>query len=124
MLEDVPRIALEEFEIIPSLIDGCLVLQLIGTGDIVAVEPLRDTLTRVRDKMLEKEISSVEFDIRRLMLLNSSCLKQFASFLVVLSSQKMKCSVHFIVDSKLAWQTRSLFALERIAADIVRVVPR
>jgi hypothetical protein len=124
MLGDIPRVTLEEFAIIPSLIDGCLVLQLVGTGDIVAVEPLRDCLTWVRDKILEKEISSVEFDIRRLMLLNSSCLKQFASFLGVLSSQGVKCSVHFIVDSKLAWQSRSLFALERLAGDIVRVVPR
>lgn len=124
MLDSIPRVALDEFGIVPSLIDGCLVLQLTGTGDIVAVEPLRDCLTSIREKIHQNEISSVEFDIRRLLLLNSSCLKQFASFLVDLSTRKTRCQVRFIVDSKLAWQARSLFALERLAGDMVRVVPR
>ncbi len=124
MLRDIPKVTLEDFGIIPSLIDGCLVLQLTGTGDIVALEPLRDCLARVQQKVQLKEISSLEVDIRRLRLLNSSCLKLFASFLLELMSTKANCPIHFIVDSKLAWQTRSLFALERLAEDIVSVVPR
>jgi hypothetical protein len=124
MLGDIPKVTLEEFGIVPSLVDGCLVLQLTGTGDIVAVEPLRNCLGSVQGKVQLKEISSVEFDIRRLLLLNSSCLKLFASFLLELMSMKANCPIHFIVDSKSAWQARSLFALERLAGDIVRIVPR
>jgi hypothetical protein len=124
MLMDIPRVTLDEFEIVPTLTNDCLVLQLSGTGDVVAVAPLRDCLQRVGNKIRAKQLFTVEVDIRHLVLLNSSCLKQFASFLLELSTTKTPCSVCFVVDAKLAWQSRSLFALERLAGDIVCVASR
>jgi hypothetical protein len=124
MLRDIHSVTLQEFGIAPSLIEGCVVLRLTGTGDIAAIVPLRDCLTAVQRNIAQHEITGVEFDIRELRLLNSSCLKLFASFLVDLMSSKVTCPIRFVVDSKSAWQARSLFALQRLAKSIVDIVPR
>jgi hypothetical protein len=44
--------------------------------------------------------------------------------LLDLLKARVSCEVRFVVDSELAWQARSLFALERLAGSLVRIVPR
>lgn len=124
MLDDIQAVKLEEFAISPSIVEGCIVLQLHGIGDTFASEPLRNCLTAIEGRALRGELAGIEFDIRGLQLLNSTCLKVFASFLLALLSGKRNCPIRFIVDSKSPWQARSLFALERLASSIVSIVPR
>lgn len=124
MVPEVQPVTLEEFRITPSFADGSLVLHFSGIGDITAANPLAECLTAVRDGIVSGDITSVEFDIRRLELLNSSCLKAFATFVIELVSRKSSCPVRFIVGAKIPWQARSLFALERLARSFVTIVPR
>lgn len=124
MAREVQPVVLEEFRIAPSFAEGSLVLRLSGIGDITAAKPLAECLTAVRDGILAGEITTVEFDIRLLELLNSSCLKAFATFVIELVSRKSSCPVRFIVGAKVPWQSRSLFALERLARSFVTIVPR
>lgn len=124
MLEELQAVTLEDFRITPSIVDGCIVVCLQGTGDSLASDALRICLTEVENNAMKGEVTAVEFDIRGLQLLNSTCLKVFASFLLALVSGKRDCPIRFIVDSKSPWQARSLFALERMASNMVSVVPR
>jgi hypothetical protein len=124
MIQNIHPVTLEEFGIAPSLVDSRLVLRLTGIGDTMAVTPLRDCLYAIKRGIAGSEVVAVEFDIRGMQLLNSSCLKVFATFLIELLGNKSTCPIRFIVDSKLPWQARSLFALERLASSLVRIVVR
>jgi hypothetical protein len=124
MPDNLSRVKTEDFTLEPSLVDGYLVLSLAGLGDMLAVGSLRECLDVVKCEVLDGAVTTVEFDIRRLMLLNSSCLKVLVTFLVDVMSAKSKCPIRFIVDAKSAWQARSLFALERLGGTQVTVVPR
>ena len=63
----------------------------------------------------------VEFDVRALYFLNSSCLKAFISFICGLAGQGLKCKVQFVTDARLGWQRRSLTALERMSPELVSI---
>ncbi|HMA91133.1 MAG TPA: hypothetical protein VKP30_00540 [Polyangiaceae bacterium] len=121
---DILAVTLDDFKITTSLTRQDLVVRMSGMGDIVAVKPLERCLNGVLEGIFSEEIGSVEFDIRRLELLNSSCLKSFASFILQLVSKKSSCPIRFIVDARLPWQARCLFALERLAHSRVTIVPR
>lgn len=117
----VKKVALESFAIEPSETAGGLVLKLSGTGDMVAVEPLRACLDQVREDMIRLKLKHLEIDIRALYLLNSSCIKGLVRFLYILQTDGPKISVGFSVDKNLSWQARALSPLTRMAPDIVRV---
>ena len=125
MIRDVQRVTLEDFGIDPSdSDDGWLVLQLTGTGDAAAVATLNECLAAVELNVAANEVTTLELDIRKLQLLNSSCLKTFASFILRLIASKADCPIRFVVDARQPWQARSLFALERLAGDRVNIVAR
>ena len=117
--------ALDEsnLEIEPSLASNGLTLRLRGSCDAFAVTPLGSYLSRVFDEMERIGCTQVTFDIRGLCLLNSSCLKQFITFLHKLRSLEAdkRYVVEFLVDAKLHWQSRALAAFIRMWPDIVRV---
>lgn len=124
MVWEIQPVDLEEFHISSSFADGDVVLRFSGVGDVTAAKPLAECLTTIRNGIVTKEVVSVEFDIRRLELLNSSCLKAFATFIIELVSRKSNTPIRFIVGAKLPWQSRCLFALERLAHSLVTIVPR
>ena len=108
----------------PSLESEALVLKLHGSCDAFAVTPLGSYLGCVFAEMDRLASTQVTFDIRGLCLLNSSCLKQFITFLHKLRSLEGGSSyaVTFLVDPKRGWQTRALAAFVRMWPDIVSVV--
>lgn len=117
----VKKIALESFAIEPSEIAGGLSVRLSGTGDTVAVEPLRDCLEQIRADMIRLKLKHLEIDIRSLYLLNSSCIKSLVRFLYILQTDGPNISVGFSVDKNLSWQARALSPLTRMAPDIVKI---
>jgi len=113
----------DNLEIEPSLGSSGFTLKLRGACDAFAVTPLGSYLTRVYAEMERQGTTQVTIDIRGLSLLNSSCLKQFITFLHKLRSQETgrQYVVDFHVDAKLHWQSRALAAFVRMCPDIVRV---
>lgn len=113
----------DNLEIEPSLGPNGFTLKLHGACDAFAVTPLGGYLTRVFAEMERQGVSGVTFDIHGLSLVNSSCLKQFITFLHKLRSLEAdeKYTVEFLVDAKLHWQSRALAAFVRMWPDMVRV---
>ena len=118
--------ALDEsnLEIEPSFASNGLTLRLRGSCDAFAVTPLGSYLSRVFAEMERIGCTHVTFDVRGLCLLNSSCLKQFVTFLHRLRSldTDTRYAVDFVVDVKLGWQSRALAAFVRMCPDIVSVI--
>ncbi|WP_437964230.1 hypothetical protein WMF04_31520 [Sorangium sp. So ce260] len=117
----VEPVVTDSFGIEPSLRDDTLSIKLSGTGDMAAAPPLGICLKALHAEVLRLSINVVEFDVRALYFLNSSCLKGFISFICGLGGQGMKSKVVFITDARLGWQRRSLAALERMSPDLVSI---
>ncbi|KYF71787.1 hypothetical protein BE11_33130 [Sorangium cellulosum] len=117
----VERVVTESFGIEPALRDDSLGVKLTGTGDMTAVAPLGLFLKDLQAEAARLRVSAVEFDVRALYFLNSSCLKAFISFICGLPGLGLRCKVQFVTDARLGWQRRSLAALERMSPDLVSI---
>ncbi|MGK3987338.1 hypothetical protein WME99_30125 [Sorangium sp. So ce136] len=118
----VEPVVTDSFGIEPALRDDTLGVKLTGTGDMAAVAPLDMFLKDVQSEALRLRVGAVEFDVRALYFLNSSCLKAFISFISRLGTQGLKCKIQFLTDARLGWQRRSLTALERMSPELVSIV--
>ncbi|WP_437730453.1 hypothetical protein [Sorangium sp. So ce1335] len=117
----VEPVVTDSFGIEPALRDDTLSIKLSGTGDMAAAPSLGICLKALQAEVMRLSINLVEFDVRALYFLNSSCLKAFISFIFAVAGQGMKCKVQFITDARLGWQRRSLTALERMSPDSVSI---
>ena len=117
----VKKVALQSFGIDVSETPTGVSLKLSGTGDMVAVEPLRLCLHQVRAEMIRLILHHLEIDISTLYFLNSSCIKGLVRFLYILQTDGPKISVEFSVDNNLSWQTRALSPLQRMAPELVKI---
>lgn len=120
-MSPVKKIILDSFSAEATEVEAGLSLRLSGTGDMVAVEPLRECLDQVRQDMLRANHKELEIDIRSLYLLNSSCIKCLVRFLYLIQTDGPKISVAFSVDKNLSWQARALTPLVRMAPHVVRI---
>ncbi|WP_437827042.1 hypothetical protein [Sorangium sp. So ce1153] len=118
----VEPVVTDSFGIEPALRDDTLGVKLTGTGDMAAVAPLDMFLKDIQSEATRLRVSAVEFDVRALYFLNSSCLKAFISFISRLGAQGLRCKIQFLTDARLGWQRRSLTALERMSPDLVSIV--
>ncbi|MGK3961017.1 hypothetical protein WMF38_49200 [Sorangium sp. So ce118] len=117
----VEPIVTDSFGIEPALRDDTLSVKLTGTGDMAAVAPLDMFLKDMQSEALRLRVSAVEFDVRALYFLNSSCLKAFISFISRVGSQGLRCKIQFLTDARLGWQRRSLTALERMSPELISI---
>ncbi|XXY51730.1 hypothetical protein WME91_11360 [Sorangium sp. So ce269] len=117
----VEPVVTDSFGIEPALRDDTLSVKLTGTGDMAAVAPLDMFLKDMQSEALRLRVSAVEFDVRALYFLNSSCLKAFISFISRLGSQGLRCKIQFLTDARLGWQRRSLTALERMSPELISI---
>ncbi|WP_437585848.1 hypothetical protein [Sorangium sp. So ce1000] len=117
----VEPVVTDSFGIEPTLREDTLSVKLTGTGDMAAVAPLGFLLKDLHAEAARLRVSAIEFDVRALYFLNSSCLKAFISFIAGLASQGPKCKVEFITDARLGWQRRSLIAIERMSPELVSI---
>ncbi|AUX44898.1 hypothetical protein SOCE26_063680 [Sorangium cellulosum] len=111
----------DSFGIEPDLRDDTLAVKLSGTGDMAAAGPLNSYFKVLHTEVIRLSINAVEFDVRSLYFLNSSCLKAFISFICGLANPGLKCKILFITDARLGWQRRSLTALERMSPELVSI---
>ncbi|WP_437730455.1 hypothetical protein [Sorangium sp. So ce1335] len=117
----VEPVVTESFGIEPALREDTLSVRLTGTGDMAAAAPLGSILKDLQWEAVRLRVSAVEFDVRALYFLNSSCLKAFISFICGLAGHGLRCKVQFVTDARLGWQRRSLTALERMSPELVSI---
>ncbi|XXX72910.1 hypothetical protein WMF30_35210 [Sorangium sp. So ce134] len=117
----VEPVTTDSFGIEPSLRGETLSVKLSGTGDMAAAPPLGICLKALQAEVVRLSIPTVEFDVRALYFLNSSCLKSFISFICGLAGQGVKSKVVFVTDARLGWQRRSLAAIERMSPELVSI---
>lgn len=117
----VTQINTEGFKITPSAAEQTLTLLLEGSGDMAAVQPLKEALVQVRRAMRLEGHRSLAIDLRGLYLLNSSCIKALVHFVYQLQTEGPSFPIAFIVDKNLSWQPRALAAIGRMAPELVTV---
>ncbi|CAN92481.1 hypothetical protein WME95_12995 [Sorangium sp. So ce327] len=117
----VDRITTDSFGIEPALLGDRLSIKLTGTGDMAAAAPLGAYCKEVQHEVRRLSLAAVEFDIRALYFLNSSCLKAFIAFISGVTGQGPSCKIRFVTDARLGWQRRSLAALERMSPGLVSI---
>lgn len=117
------NIALESFGLEARLAPSGATLRLTGTGDMLAVEPLRKCLAELREELVRQKIPRLEVDMKALYLLNSSCIKAFVSMIYSIQTEGHELAINFIVDKNLSWQARTIAPIVRMAPDVVSVTP-
>jgi hypothetical protein len=117
----VEPVVTESFGIHPDLQGDLVRITLSGTGDMAAAEPLGAYLKAVQEEVSRLSVAIVEFDVRTLYFLNSSCLKAFITFVCNVGIQGLRCKIRFLTDARLGWQRRSLSALQRMSPFVVSI---
>ncbi|WP_437630246.1 hypothetical protein [Sorangium sp. So ce854] len=118
----VEPVVTDSFGIEPVLREDTLAVKLAGTGDMSAAGPLGTFLKDLGAEAARLRVGVVQFDVRNLYFLNSSCLKALISFICGLAGLGLRCKVQFVTDARLGWQRRSLTALERMSPDVVSII--
>jgi len=102
-----------------------LVVRLEGSADVHAKPHLEALLGTVDDSARELAVDEVRVDIRQLAFLNSSCFKDFISWLdrVRDAAPDKQYRVRFLSSVNRHWQKRSLHALSCFAHGLVTIEP-
>ncbi|WP_437736771.1 STAS domain-containing protein [Sorangium sp. So ce1335] len=117
----VEPVVTDGFGIEPALSDGTLVVTLTGTGDMAAAARLKSYVKELEGEVARLSVGSVEFDVRGVRFMSSSCIKAFVGFICGVSGRGPKCRVRFVTDAQLTWQRRSLKPLDRMCPGLVSI---
>jgi hypothetical protein len=104
--------------------DGkAIVLQLKGVSDMTDQPALSQVLQKAHVHATEMKVSEVKVDLRELKFMNSSCLKQFVTWLTQIRTLPVaeRYKVRFTSNPDIRWQRGSLHALSAFAAELVTV---
>ena len=120
-MSQLKNVILDSFGLETRRGDGKVILRLSGTGDMLAVEPLKQCLKALQGEIEDRQVRHLDVDIRSLYLMNSSCIKAFVGMVYALQTSKRDVAIEFIVDKNLSWQSRAVGPLARMAPDLVKV---
>jgi len=100
--------------------DG-LVLELAGTADARAVEPLGRVLAALHRHAIANKSRTVTIDFRHAEFMNSSCFKAFVMWITAVQDEPpdRQYKMTFLSNPQFHWQRRSLHALACFAADLI-----
>lgn len=117
------RVAGSNFNVSGGLDGKTLTLQLSGNADLAALEPLEKVLGRVHDESLKAAVSEVAVDLRQLEFMNSSCFKNFVSWIGKVQELpgEQQYRIRFLSNAEMLWQRRSLHALQCFAVQLITV---
>ncbi|WP_437970423.1 hypothetical protein WMF04_14525 [Sorangium sp. So ce260] len=117
----VDPVVTESFGIEPALRDDTLSVKLTGRGDMAAAAPLSSYVKALQGEVTRLSVSTIEFDVRGLCFMSSSCIKAFISLICGLVGHGLRCRVRFVTDPQLTWQRRSLRPLDRMCPELVSI---
>lgn len=99
-------------------------VQFSGNGDMEAVTPLEYFLSQLHTELVSEKHRTVEVDLTELYFMNSSCLKQFVSWIHKVDTGNKAYRIQFVTNPRLHWQSRSLATLKRLAPTTVTIRER
>ncbi len=113
-----------EFQLVPLIEDGAIVVSFSGNADMAAVEALSGFLSQLHEEATARSVGEVRFDFRDLHFMNSSCFKAFVTWIdrVSRAGEQGYC-IRFLTNPRWHWQRRSLDALRCLSPNVVRVEP-
>ena len=106
-----------------SLDQHTLVLKLSGAAEIPDKARLSELLRRVHEVAIGQSLSKVNVDLWDLVFMNSSCFKDFVSWISVVQDMPAtnQYKISFKSNPQLRWQRGSLHALSCFGVDIVAI---
>jgi len=111
----------EHFAFSPNWDGANLSATFAGTADLMAVAPLAEFLGSLGQDAQRLHSRRVQLDLTRLLFINSSCLKAFVSFVVLLKDGNRPVSIEFLTDAGFPWQGRAVAPIARISPGTVSV---
>lgn len=100
-----------------------LVVRMSGNADLELLPRLGPFLKQLHAEASRVAVTSVTVDIRELYFMNSSCLKAFITWIVSVGKSDTHCrySIHFLSNSNLRWQQKTLEAMRAFAPDLIEI---
>ena len=98
-------------------------LRLAGNADMRSMSPLHLFLTRLHTEARRLRVGEVIVDLRELEFMNSSCFKNFVTWITDVreSMVESQYKIRFLSNPELLWQRRSLHALCGFAKELITV---
>ncbi len=119
----IDRVRDKHFKAQASLEQGGLLIELRGTADIPARESLQKLLSQAQGAVEKHKVSKVTVDLCEVEFMNSSCFKDFVSWINATQDDdgQPRYQIHFLSSPDMHWQKRSLHALRSFAPDVVSI---
>ncbi len=117
---NLPHIVEIGFALVPVQADPPQI-RFTGNGDSEAVGPLARYLRQLHTELLGNHCTTVSVDLRELYFMNSSCLKNFVSWIYKVDTEGKPYEITLMANARLQWQQRSLATLQRLAPKIVTI---
>jgi hypothetical protein len=92
-----------------------------GNGDSEAIAPLARFLRQLHSELLLHHLTQVNIDLGDLYFMNSSCLKNFVSWIHKVDTEGKPYEITLLTNPRLQWQQRSLAGLQKLAPTIVSI---
>jgi hypothetical protein len=105
----------------PSLEGSTLTVVLSGSADLAARPLVESLLKSLHDEVSTSNITVVVMDVRDLTFMNSSCIKEFLTWLRMVRELDVsrRYEVRFLSNPLHAWQKRTLQSLRATAVGVV-----
>lgn len=92
-----------------------------GNGDSDAIAPLARFLRQLHAELVLHHLTQVNVDLGDLYFMNSSCLKNFVSWIHKVDKEGKPYEITLLTNPRLPWQQRSLVTLQQLAPTIVSI---
>jgi hypothetical protein len=119
----IQEIATSDLNTETEIARSAFTVKMSGSAETGAMTELDEFLKRLHQSAVTAKVPEVVIDMRALEFMNSSCFKQFVTWINTLqeSPADAQYKVRFVADEKKHWQNRSLGALACFAVDLIRI---
>ena len=120
---NVPAVKDGEFSAAANYQGGAITAQLEGNADLRSKPSLEAFLGSLHAEADRLAVPEVQIDFRQLAFMNSSCFKNFVSWIGIVqeAAPEKQYRICFLSNPAMHWQKRSLHALSCFASDLVSV---
>lgn len=123
MTFQVPGVVEQDFSAAAALEAGVVSAVLTGNADLRSRQSLGDFLSSLHEAADRLGVGEVTVDLRQLRFMNSSCFKNFITWITTMQEMtpEKQYRVCFISDPSMHWQKRSLHTLSCFGQGLISV---